>query len=55
MKMDSLHIADMDDNKAIKTYKESNVTDFTVCSDEFYESEPKIKLNSAIDIRYDMA
>ena len=42
------------DNENIKTYKESNVTDFTNSPDEFCETEPKIKLNSAIDIRYDL-
>ena len=42
------------DNENIKTYKESNVTDFTNSPDEFCETEPKIKLNSGIDIRYDL-
>lgn len=42
----------MNDTKTKPTIRESEVTDFTINSDEFYESAPKIKLNSAIDIRY---
>ena len=42
----------MNDTKTNPIIKESEVTDFTINSDEFYESAPKIKLNSAIDIRY---
>lgn len=40
----------MNDTKTNQTIRESEVTDFTINSDEFYESAPKIKLNSAIDI-----
>ena len=42
----------MNNTKTNPIVKESEVTDFTINSDEFYESAPKIKLNSAIDIRY---
>ena len=45
-------IKSMNDTKTNPIVKESDITDFTINSDEFYESAPKIKLNSAIDIRY---
>ena len=44
----------IDNEINMKIYKESNVTDYTISPGEFYETEPKIKLNSAIDIRYDL-
>ena len=48
----SISVSSMNDTKTNLIIKESEVTDFTINSDEFYESAPKIKLNSAIDIRY---
>ena len=48
----SISVSSMNDTKTNPIIKESEVTDFTINSDEFYESAPKIKLNSAIDIRY---
>ena len=48
----SISVSSMNDTKTKPIIKESEVTDFTINSDEFYESAPKIKLNSAIDIRY---
>ena len=48
----SISVDSMNNTKTNPIVKESEVTDFTINSDEFYESAPKIKLNSAIDIRY---
>ena len=48
----SISVNSMNNTKTNSIVKESEVTDFTINSDEFYESAPKIKLNSAIDIRY---
>ena len=39
------------ENRTKKVYEESNVADFTIAPEEFGETERKIKLKSAIDIR----